>query len=584
MKTQFILSLLLLSAITVGAKTIHKVANPEYVAMQHGNMEITSVKTTEEATTVTFQYLGEGFHQFAPTIHLVDELGKHYNLIGQKGFSEDSLKNLKPTKKGKYELHFEPLPAETRIFDFIEDAYYIGGTRYYGIREKNVPFVVTNPLPHNEGDSILPYMDFKVDTVLVTGHIKNYHSAKSKFKAVRKHTYSPLDRSEINYVEKTIDENGNFSMNIRAIGPTWTYLTLHGNKDSRNAMYIPVILYPGDHINLEITLDEENIQREVTYSSKQQRDFGKLMKYAPITFVNMSITPLRNDNNYSEEYEEYERMTPESVQKQFDDYDALALYLSGKYGLNRLETEMLRSHLSVEMAIKVVGITNNYLLKVKSQPVQPGEDIKLRHSKWRNSDSPYYGISFSNIRAENNAFLVTPYWTNLLSAQNMQNNPRHEKMSNDFTIYTKRFIVGDTLRLTKTGEAPPSIIISTPEQEKKYKIFWEKEFEWYYDWELQLVREWRQKEKDDTLFEQAFLFSLLSNLRIGVATGSLDNRLMSIAMTRIYQNSIKARQLYHHPSIVRMASTLIEEIIQKIYQRQDKDIEELKEKQQSNKQ
>ena len=55
-------------------------------------------------------------------------------------------------------------------------------------------------------------------------------------------------------------------------------------------------------------------------------------------------------------------------------------------------------------------------------------------------------------------------------------------------------------------------------------------------------------------------------------------------MTRLYQQGIRARQLYHHPSIVRMASTLIEELIQEIYQRQDEDIEELKKKQQSNKQ
>ena len=182
MKKQFILSLLLLSAITVGAKTIHKVANPEYVAMQHGNMEITSVKTTEEATTVTFQYLGEGFHQFAPTIHLVDELGEHCKLIGQKGFSEDSLKNMKPTKKGKYELRFEPLPTKTHIFDIIEDYYNIESARYYGVREKGTLFSITNPLPHNEGESLLPYMDFKVDTVLVTGHIKDYFSIKNKFK------------------------------------------------------------------------------------------------------------------------------------------------------------------------------------------------------------------------------------------------------------------------------------------------------------------------------------------------------------------------------------------------------------------
>ena len=580
MKKQFILSLLLLSAITVGAKTIHKVVNPTYIGMQHGTMEIASVKTTEEATTITFQYPGEGFYQFVPDIHLVDEQGKHYELIGQKGFSEDSLKNMKPTKKGKYELHFEPLPAETRIFDFIEDAYYMGGTRYYGIREKNAPFTVTNPLPHNEGDSILPYMDFKVDTVLVTGHIKNYHSAKSKFKAVRKHTYSPLEKYNTQNPETPIDENGNFSMKIRAIGPTWTYLMLHQNEDSGNAMYIPIILYPGDHIDLQITLDEENIQKDVTYSSKLQRDFSKLMKYAPITHVNMNIRNFYFEKNY----EKYERMTPESVQKQFDDYDALALYLSGKYGLDRLETEILRSHLSVEMAIKVVGLTNNYMRKIMDEPLLPEENWDIRRSKWRNSDSPYYGISISNIRAESNAFMVTPYWTNLFSDQNLLDIPRHEKMRNDLRIYTMRFVHGD-IELTETGEAPSSFSYKgSPEIDRKEEIVRNNEFEWYYERLIQLIREWRQKDKDDTLFEQAFLLSLTKDLHIGVTIPDLDNERMGSKMTRFYKQHNQARQLYHHPTVVRMAGTLLEELMQDILQRQDESIEELKKEQQSNKQ
>ena len=582
MKKQLILSLFLLSAITVGAKTIHKVVNPTYIGMQHGTMEIASVKTTEEATTITFQYPGEGFYQFVPDIHLVDEQGKHYELIGQKGFSEDSLKNLKPKKKGKYELHFEPLPADTRIFDFIEDAYYMGGTRYYGIREKNTPFAISNPLPHNEGDSILPYMDFKVDTVLVTGHIKNYQSAKSKFKAVMKYTYSPLEKHSERCPRVSIDENGFFSMNMKAIGPTWTYLMLYRNEDAGNAMFIPIILYPGDHVDLQITLDEKNIKKDVVYSSKLQRDFSKLMKYAPMSIVDMFITPFRNDKDYSKEYEEYERMTPESVQKRFDDYDALALYLSGKYGMDRLETEMLRSHLSVEMAIKVIGLTNNYMFKVLREPNQTEEEYKLRRSKWRDGDSPYYGISISNIRAENNTFMVTPYWTNLFSYQNLRDNPRHEKMWNDLNIYMMTFVHGD-IKLTETGEVPsPFSYKGSPEIDKKQEIVRNNEFEWYYERLIQLVREWRQKDKDDTLFEQAFLLSLAKDLHIGVTIPDLDNERMGSKMTRFYKQHNRARQLYHHPTVVRMAGTLLEELMQDILQRQDESIEELKKKQQNN--
>lgn len=583
MKKQFILSLFLLSVITVGAKTIHKLVNPTYVAMQHGTMELISVKTTEEATTVTFQYPGEGFYQFTPDIYLVDEQGKRHGLIGQKGFSEDSLKNLKPKKKGKYELHFEPLPAETRIFDIIEGHYDNGGTRYYGVREKDTPFTVSNPLPHNEGDSILPYMDFRVDTVLVTGHIKNHQSAKSKFNTVMKITYSPLEEPETRLPKTTIDENGNFSMNIRAIGPTWTYLMLYRHEEPWKGMYIPIVLYPGDHIDVQITLGEENMQEEVTYSSKRQRDFSKLMKHAPITHVDMEVRKFCTANEYEKEWEKYERMTPESVQEQFDDYDALALYLSGKYGLSRLETEMLRSHLSVEMAINVVGVTNNYMLK-GLRDIEPDKDFKFIRSKWRNFDSPYYGISFSNIRAESNAFLATPYWTNLLSQQVLYDIPRHEKMENDLRIYTMTFLHGE-IKLTETGDVPsPFRIKGGAEYDRKQEIVLENELGWHYERLIELIREWRQKEKDDTLFEQAFLFSLAKSLYIGITPASLDNEWMGNNITRFYKQHSRARKLYHHPTVVRMASTLLEELMQGILQKQDEDIEEMKKKQQSGKQ
>ena len=64
-------------------------------------MKIVSVKTTEKATSVIFQYTGNGFSHFNKNICLIDEEGKHYELTGQKGFSTDSLGHLTPNKTGK---------------------------------------------------------------------------------------------------------------------------------------------------------------------------------------------------------------------------------------------------------------------------------------------------------------------------------------------------------------------------------------------------------------------------------------------------------------------------------------------------
>ena len=122
MKILFLLLCVLISA-TINAKTIHNIENPSYVGINDGTMKIVKVKTTEAGTTLTFSYPGDGFASFFPSSYLVDEQGRRYNIISQKGFVADSLGRLTPKKKGNYKLIFSPLPKETRIFDFIEDFY-----------------------------------------------------------------------------------------------------------------------------------------------------------------------------------------------------------------------------------------------------------------------------------------------------------------------------------------------------------------------------------------------------------------------------------------------------------------------------
>lgn len=508
MKKQFILSLLLLSVVTAGGKTIHKVSNPEYVAMQQGTMEIVSVKTTEEATTITFKYLGEGFHQFVPDIHLVDEQDKHYELIGQKGFSEDSLKNLKPKKKGKYELRFKPLPTETRIFDLIEDAYYMGATRYYGIREKGAPFTVSNPLPHNEGNASLPDIDFKVDSTIVTGHIVGYNPEESTLKGIVFSQPSYSFRTSIERPSAKFDKDGNFQMKLSVCGPTWTHLVV-----SPSGMFVPVMLYPGDSIHLNIDLEAEN---RITYNSQKQKDFSKLMQCAPImsTFHNV----LEQDTLH------YHRLTSESVNKRFEDYDELSLYLSGKYGLNRVETEMLRSHLSTMIAIDVAAITSYYLFKKYPRPTSNDEVWE-----WKKVESSYFN-SIGKVRAESNAFLTTPNWSELLSTHHLFENPQF------FTLFY------NSLENVYTENSEDAYTIKD-----------------LLNTILKRLREYRQKGDDDSIFEQAFLLCFSSALPVNIPT--TENQL-----TRISNNFNQYRQLFFHPSVVRMVGTIINEWEQKAYQ------------------
>ena len=537
MKTQFILSLLLLSVVTVGAKTIHKIENPTYVGIYDGNMKIVSVRTTEEATVLTFQYSGEGFGTFSPKSYIVDEQGNRYELIGQKGFNKDSLERFVPQKKGKYELRFQPLPDNTRIFDFIEDFYYITSTKYYGIREKGVPFTVSNPLPHNTGEASLPDIDFKVDSVLITGHITNYVPEKHKIKKV-----SMLYRGAARYITPKVDENGNFEMKIRVNGPTWDVLLLNG-------LHIPMMLYPKDHLDLQITFEDERNRKAVLYNSQLQKDFSKLMLCAPMIWYKDYLRPIKGEDCSPM----YEQMTSESIQNRFDDYDAMSLYLSGKYGLNRIETEMLRSYLSLFIATDVTVLTSRYLFDLYEEGTSGGYQALIK--KWINADSPYYGICFSNVRSESNAFLSVPYRSILLSRFNMNHIAPHYKHEEDFNYYQWETILGRKIEPTETGDFP-KVSDSTIEAKKAEEFEWEYA-EHHYNWMLQLVRKWRNKgEKSDAIFEQAYFLGMISNMPMAPMFSS----------EYLYQQFTLCRKLFTHPSFVKLAGELLWEREKECYQ------------------
>lgn len=539
MKTQFILSLLLLSVVTAGAKTIHKIENPTYVGIYDGNMKIVSVRITEEATVLTFQYSGEGFGTFSPKSYIVDEQGNHYELIGQKGFNEDSLERFVPQKKGKYELRFQPLPANTRIFDFIEDFYNVTSSRFYGIRKNDVPFTVSNPLPHNEGEASLPDMDFKVDSVLITGHIKNYVSEKHKIEKVSM-LYSNVTRYN---APVKMDKNGKFKMKIRVDGPTWDVLQMNG-------LHIPIMLYPKDSVNLQITLEDESNRKTVQYSSKLQKVFSRLMQCAPMIWTNYYILPNDSTENYAAKFEQ---MTPESIQKRFDDYDTMGLYLSGKYGLNRIETEMLRSYFSLLIATEVTALTSRYFSDLYEKE-SPG-DYNAARNKWKNSDTPFYDICISNIRSESNAFLCVPYRNILLSRFNMNHMAPHYKHEEDFQYYQWETILGKKIEPSGNGDFPG--VTYSKDEIKKVEEFEKMYAEHYNNWLLKLIRKWRNKgEKSDVIFEQAYFLGIISNMPMAPMFSS----------EYLYQQFTLCRKLFTHPSFVKLAGELLWEQEKECYQ------------------
>jgi hypothetical protein len=278
----------------------------------------------------------------------------------------------------------------------------------------------------------------------------------------------------------------------------------------------------------------------------------------------MILTPLEHGNDSIR----YEQMTKESIEKSFKDFDELALYLSGKYGLNRIETELLRSQLSVVAGLDVIQITNHYLCKkydsVKSDATAE-EKMKAREI-WRNSDSPYYSLAFSNVRASSNLFLTIPDWSRLLYRSYMVSIPSYDKLRNEFQAYKFSTILNKKVEITETGYFNIPNYTITPELEKATRDFERQEVKLFYNQRLQLIRKWRKKGINDTLFEQAYLLCCIPEMPYFVRFISpMDKEGQKIFLPDRYQDISQSRELFNHPSIVRLAGELLWEREQMLY-------------------
>ncbi len=104
----------------------------------------------------------------------------------------------------------------------------------------------------------------------------------------------------------------------------------------------------------------------------------------------------------------------------------------------------------------------------------------------------------------------------------------------------------------------------TPENLKKVDDFEAKSLQLRYNWMLPLIREWRNKNGNEDLFEQIYLLSCVYSMPYL----SPDSR------KHIYNQFTLARQMIHHPSFSRLAGEMfseIEKVIQQDYDEWEKE-------------
>ena len=110
--------------------------------------------------------------------------GKKYMLTGAEGITPDSLFWMPDSGKAHFTLRFEPLPAGTRSFDFIEsdceDCFRLFGVDLTGKKEFETPEEVPAELRKVDETAAIPDPIFKTGTTTVRVHLMHYRPELGK--------------------------------------------------------------------------------------------------------------------------------------------------------------------------------------------------------------------------------------------------------------------------------------------------------------------------------------------------------------------------------------------------------------------
>src|SRR5574344_362168 len=384
-------------------KTTVNIANPVYHALRESE-QIECVKTEKNATTLYFCARGDAgtWEKFLSCSYLMDEQGKRHRIVGTKNIQLDKKTYLGKKRRLKFRVAFEPLPAGTKRFDLITDAYLNGGGGYYGIREKGLPLIAPNSIDtlgtYQAVTRVFPDSIFREDTVWLSGQIENYKDLSENIENLNLYlmkNYQNDANFKASKINIKVDSCGYFNTKIHVIGPYNTFME-HSPYPT-----IPILLYPGDHLKIRIcALDKPS--QHVVYES-EKGDFNNFLNHCPVFYAPSTI-------GYTVQLDSADvPKTMDAVKKNVDEMDTLAQYIANKYAMTKAETQLLRSETNVNAVSNFIYFLNSAIHKTfdeKYRHLKNGYTTELLDSLKQIASHPCYR-ALSLLHADDNTFMVS---------------------------------------------------------------------------------------------------------------------------------------------------------------------------------
>ena len=331
---------------SASSEVVRTIEHPDFSALFTFGIEISKVEFGKEQTTLYFDfshYTSTSFG-FRSTTYLVDEEGKRYPIKSCKGFQLDKGYNVKEDGVKEISISFEPLPEGTRVFDCIEGPDLQWSFQFYGIREKGLDW---NVFPKKEvADNPFPESFFCVDTVYVTGRItQSKYDRESN--ACYHESYSYAERALRNQLRLGggafdrfyVAKDGTFSFKTMVVKPTMDELFIPGGR-------IPVLLIPGDHLQVDISHWGEYNQQVTIRSEKG--DYSRLLTNYPFLYEKEIADP-RGTLSWSETG----KLAADTWQPLHDEQAKrmeVCRYLAAKHHFTPTEQKLIQMNVQIDHA------------------------------------------------------------------------------------------------------------------------------------------------------------------------------------------------------------------------------------------
>ena len=356
-----LVTILLLQAVTLCclAET-REIEHPEYMTLYADGISIERVELSDERTTLHFCATGkeDASVSFLPSTFLMDEQGNRYKAESSQGIELGEWTKLGEGGMLNFSITFAPLPEGTRVFDCIESPGSMRYSRFYGIRAKGQDWNVFGK--GTATDNSFPESLFRIDTIHVTGRITDSRyenkGSGSTVHYVNSHSQQRLirtfreNRGVFDLFE--VGEDGTFSFKTLAAKPCLDAINLFGTE-------IPVLLIPGDHLQIDITHLGEYDQ-SVAFRS-DYGDYSRLLCNTPFMHDEDLDFPTFTDNAT------LPAQAWQALHEKQDSRLQICSYLSAKHHLTPTELKLMqmavRSNCALLSISKMDMAVNNKYMK-----------------------------------------------------------------------------------------------------------------------------------------------------------------------------------------------------------------------------